>query len=106
FMNLLPHDIVHIGKRYPTSKHLFQILKLPAIAEHTRKCRDRPSDVFDEAYCHTKWVRSDWRQVNIEKVEVTLQLNFIRHTDLRTLLLGAGDIKLVEVKLDDYEYFF
>lgn len=40
----------------------------PAIAEHIRKCGDRPSAVFDEAHRHQKWVRSDWRQVNVEKV--------------------------------------
>lgn len=141
FTNFSPHDVIYGGKRYPTSEHLFQSFKVsqrlyslvasltlldmveqfldcaPAIAEHIRKCGDRPSAVFDEAHRHQKWVRSDWRQVNVEKValpwkftgcqcdylcshlqmEVTLRLKFTQHADLRAMLLGTGDAELVEV---------
>lgn len=106
FTNFSPHDVVYAGKRYPTSEHLFQSFKFldsqPAIAEHIRKCGDRPSAVFDEAHRHQKWVRSDWRQVNVEKMEVTLRLKFTQHTDLKALLLGTGDAELVEDSPKDF----
>ncbi|KAG2149039.1 DUF1768-domain-containing protein [Suillus bovinus] len=106
FTNFSPHDVVYAGKRYPTSEHLFQSFKFldsqPAIAEHIRKCGDRPSTVFDEAHRHQKWVRSDWRQVNVEKMEVTLRLKFTQHTDLKALLLGTGDAELVENSPRDF----
>ncbi|KAG0708143.1 DUF1768-domain-containing protein [Suillus ampliporus] len=106
FTNFSPHDVVYGGKRYSTSEHLFQSFKFldsqPAIAEHIRKCGDRPSAVFDEAHRHQKWVRSDWRQVNVEKMEVTLRLKFTQHTDLKSMLLGTGDAELVEDSPKDY----
>ncbi|KAJ8587001.1 DUF1768-domain-containing protein [Rhizopogon salebrosus TDB-379] len=106
FTNFSPHDVIYGDKRYPTSEHLFQSFKFldsqPAIAEHIRNCGDRPSAVFDEAHRHQKWVRSDWRQVNVEKMEVTLRLKFTQHTDLRALLLGTGDAELVEDSPRDY----
>lgn len=106
FTNFSPHDVVYAGKRYPTSEHLFQSFKFldsqPAIAEHIRKCGDRPSAVFDEAHRHQKWVRSDWRQVNVEKMEVTLRLKFTQHKDLKALLLGTGDAELVEDSPKDF----
>ncbi|KAG2036254.1 hypothetical protein BDR03DRAFT_993005 [Suillus americanus] len=106
FTNFSPHDVVYAGKRYPTSEHLFQSFKFldsqPAIAEHIRKCGDRPSAVFDEAHRHQKWVRTDWRQVNVEKMEVTLRLKFTQHKDLKALLLGTGDAELVEDSPKDF----
>jgi len=106
FTNFSPHDVVYAGKRYPTSEHLFQSFKFldsqPAIAEHIRKCGDRPSAVFDEAHRHQKWVRSDWRQVNVEKMEATLRLKFTQHTDLKALLLGTGNAELVENSPKDF----
>lgn len=106
FTNFSSHDVVYAGKRYPTSEHLFQSFKFldsqPAIAEHIRKCGDRPSAVFDEAHRHQKWVRSDWRQVNVEKMEVTLRLKFTQHSDLKALLLGTGSAELIEDSPKDY----
>ncbi|OAX41488.1 DUF1768-domain-containing protein [Rhizopogon vinicolor AM-OR11-026] len=106
FTNFSPHNVIYGDKRYPTSEHLFQSFKFldsaPAIAEHIRKCGDRPSAVFDEAHRHQKWVRSDWRQVNVEKMEVTLRLKFTQHADLRAMLLGTGDAELIEDSPRDY----
>lgn len=75
---------------------------------------------FDEAHRYQKSVRSDWRQVNIEKVlvdsfycvilnkptffvqtqmEVALRLKFTQHPDLKASLLGTGEADLVEVRV-------
>ncbi|KAH0833184.1 hypothetical protein J3R83DRAFT_12213 [Lanmaoa asiatica] len=106
FTNFSPHEVIHKGKKYPTSEHLFQALKFlddhPEIAERIRSCGERPMLAFDEAHRYQKWVRSDWRQVNTEKMEVALRLKFTQHPDLKALLLGTGDADLVEDSPRDY----
>jgi len=106
FTNFSPHDVTYKGKRYPTSEHLFQALKFldghPEIAERIRNCGERPMLAFDEAHRYQKLVRSDWRQVNVEKMEVALRLKFTQHPDLKALLLGTGDADLVEDSPRDY----
>lgn len=106
FTNFSPHAIFYKGLRYPTSEHLFQSFKFidghPNIAERIRTCGERPMLAFDEAHRSQKWVRSDWRQVNVEKMEVALRLKFTQHPDLKAMLLGTGDAELVEDSPKDY----
>ncbi|KAG6373331.1 hypothetical protein JVT61DRAFT_6474 [Boletus reticuloceps] len=91
FTNFSPHDVIYKGKRYPTSEHLFQAFKFvddhPEIAERVRNCGERPMLAFDEAHQYQKLVRSDWRQVNVEKVPVIrssgsflIRLSFVLQT--------------------------
>ncbi|KAF9223629.1 DUF1768-domain-containing protein [Gyrodon lividus] len=106
FTNFSSHDVMYKGKRYPTSEHLFQSFKFldehPEIAERIRKCGDRPMLAFDEAHRYQKWVRTDWRQVNVEKMEIALRLKFTQHPDLKAMLLGTGDAELIEDSPRDY----
>ncbi|KAF8428875.1 hypothetical protein L210DRAFT_3563962 [Boletus edulis BED1] len=106
FTNFSPHDVIYKGKRYPTSEHLFQAFKFvddhPEIAERVRNCGERPMLAFDEAHQYQKWVRSDWRQVNVEKMEIALHLKFTQHPDLKALLLGTGDADIIEDSPRDY----
>ncbi|KIK96582.1 hypothetical protein PAXRUDRAFT_825817 [Paxillus rubicundulus Ve08.2h10] len=106
FTNFSPHDIMYKGKRYPTSEHLFQSFKFlddhPEIAERIRKCGERPMVAFDEAHRYQNWVRTDWRQVNVEKMETALRLKFTQHLDLKAMLLGTGDAELIEDSPRDY----
>ncbi|KAH7925822.1 DUF1768-domain-containing protein [Leucogyrophana mollusca] len=106
FTNFSPHDVVHDQKRYPTSEHLFQSFKFldahPEIAEVIRNCGERPSAAFDLAHQYQSWVRSDWRQVNVEKMEATIRLKFEQHAGLKAMLLGTGDAELIEDSPKDY----
>ncbi|KIJ66838.1 hypothetical protein HYDPIDRAFT_108754 [Hydnomerulius pinastri MD-312] len=106
FTNFSAHDIQYKGKRYPTSEHLFQSFKFlddhPEIAERIRKCGERPMLAFDEAHRYQSWVRADWRQVNVEKMEFALRLKFTQHPDLKAMLLGTGDAELIEDSPRDY----
>ncbi|KAF9243537.1 DUF1768-domain-containing protein, partial [Melanogaster broomeanus] len=106
FTNFSAHDVLYKGKRYPTSEHLFQSFKFlddhPEIAERIRKCGERPMLAFDEAHRYQNLVRTDWRQVNIEKMDVALRLKFTQHLDLKAMLLGTGDAELVEDSPRDY----
>ncbi|KAL4075067.1 hypothetical protein V8B97DRAFT_1868361 [Scleroderma yunnanense] len=106
FTNFSSHPVHYKGKRYPTSEHLFQSFKFiddhPNIAERVRNCGERPMLAFDEAHRQQKWVRSDWRQVNVEKMEIALRLKFTQHPDLKAMLLGTGDGELIEDSPRDY----
>ncbi|KZT01543.1 DUF1768-domain-containing protein, partial [Laetiporus sulphureus 93-53] len=100
FTNFSPHSVTYEGKRYPTSEHLFQSFKFqrrwPGLAEHIRTCSDRPSVAFSEARRFQPQVRSDWLEVNIGKMDVTLWHKFTQHRALRGELLATGDAELVE----------
>ncbi|KAF9479966.1 hypothetical protein BDN70DRAFT_806074 [Pholiota conissans] len=103
FTNFSPHPVIYNGKKYPTSEHLFQSFKFqkhrPKLAEHIRTCSERPSVAFSEARRFQPEVRSDWKQVNIEKMDETLFHKFTQHADLRDELLATGDAELVEVTM-------
>ncbi|TFK27460.1 DUF1768-domain-containing protein [Coprinopsis marcescibilis] len=100
FTNFSAHPVVYKGKRYPTSEHLFQSFKFhghrPNLAEHIRTCSERPSVAFSEARRFQPEVRSDWKKVNIEKMEIALWHKFTQHLDLKAELLSTGDAELIE----------
>ncbi|CCM06414.1 uncharacterized protein FIBRA_08675 [Fibroporia radiculosa] len=100
FTNFSPHPVDYNGKSYPTSEHLFQSFKFmehrPLLAEHIRTCSDRPSVAFSEARRFNNEVRSDWIQVNIQKMEETLKLKFTQHAKLQAELLETGEADLIE----------
>jgi len=99
FTNFSPHPVYYEKKKYPTSEHLFQSFKFthkPRIAEHIRTCDPRPSKAFAEARAYQADVRPDWKQVNIQMMDVALLHKFDQHDDLRDELLGTGDAELVE----------
>ncbi|THU94582.1 DUF1768-domain-containing protein [Dendrothele bispora CBS 962.96] len=100
FTNFSPHPVIYKGKRYPTSEHLFQSFKFqdhkPGLAEHIRTCSERPSVAFSEARRFQPEVRPDWKDVNIEKMDITLSHKFRQHPDLLQELLDTGDAELIE----------
>ncbi|KAJ3732656.1 hypothetical protein DFJ43DRAFT_1154051 [Lentinula guzmanii] len=104
FTNFSRHSVDYMGKRYPTSEHLFQSFKACAegprhrllIAEHIRTCSERPSIAFSEARKFQSEVRPDWKKINVEKMDVTLYHKFTQHPDLMNELLATGNAELVE----------
>ncbi|KAG5642903.1 hypothetical protein DXG03_001910 [Asterophora parasitica] len=100
FTNFSEHPVVYKGKTYPTSEHLFQSFKFqehrPGLADHIRTCSERPSAAFSEARRFQPEVRPDWKHVNIEKMDITLEHKFTQHLDLKEELLATGDAELVE----------
>ncbi|KAJ3820842.1 hypothetical protein EV361DRAFT_937044, partial [Lentinula raphanica] len=100
FTNFSRHSVMYKGKRYPTSEHLFQSFKFqghkPGIADHIRTCSERPSVAFAEARRFQSEVRSDWKKINIEKMDEALYHKFTQHPDLMQELLATGNAELVE----------
>ncbi|KAG8910628.1 hypothetical protein FRC01_006226 [Tulasnella sp. 417] len=100
FTNFAPFTVKYDGKTYPTSEHLFQAMKFlphrPQLAEHIRTAGERPGIPFMEARRFEPEVRSDWRSVNLEVMDMVLELKFTQHSKLMDELLKTGDAKLVE----------
>ncbi|TFY71719.1 hypothetical protein EVG20_g1286 [Dentipellis fragilis] len=104
FTNFSDHPIEYHGVIYPTSEHLFQAFKFinsrSDIAERIRKCQTS-RQAFDLAHRYQSDVRTDWRRVNIAKMDKVLRLKFEQHPDLRQELLDTGNAPLVEASAAD-----
>ncbi|KAJ6507726.1 hypothetical protein C8R47DRAFT_1208766 [Mycena vitilis] len=100
FTNFSAHPVFYDNKRYPTSEHLFQSFKFqphrPRLAEHIRTCSERPSVAFSEARRFQPEVRSDWKDVNIQMMDLALWHKFTQHESLKKELLATEDAELVE----------
>ncbi|KAF7289620.1 DUF1768 domain-containing protein [Mycena chlorophos] len=100
FTNFSAHPVFYDGKRYPTSEHLFQSFKFmphrPKLAEHIRTCSERPSVAFSEARRFAPEVRSDWKDVNIQMMDIALWHKFTQHETLKKELLATDDAELIE----------
>ncbi|GJE95793.1 NADAR family protein [Phanerochaete sordida] len=99
FMNTSPHPMLHRGKSYPTSEHLFQAHKFQghadALAEHIR-LQPTSRAARAEATRLRPNQRSDWFKINISVMEDVIEAKFIQHPELRTLLLSTGNHELVQ----------
>ncbi|KAF7312708.1 DUF1768 domain-containing protein [Mycena indigotica] len=100
FTNFSAHPVFYDNKRYPTSEHLFQSFKFmphrPKLAEHIRTCSERPSVAFSEARRFAPEVRSDWKDVNIQMMDIALWHKFTQHESLKKELLATDDAELIE----------
>ncbi|KAJ7145070.1 hypothetical protein C8R43DRAFT_1130147 [Mycena crocata] len=100
FTNFSPDSVIYDNKRYPTSEHLFQSFKFqphrPKLAEHIRTCSERPSVAFSEARRFQPEVRSDWKDVNIQMMDLALWHKFTQNESLKRELLATDDAELVE----------
>jgi ribA/ribD-fused uncharacterized protein len=97
FSNFSPHPVKLKGKTWPTSEHYFQGQKFagtpdeeevrqarsPMIAARMGRSRERP-------------LRKDWESVKDEIMHEVVLAKFTQHVDLREILLGTGDSKIVE----------
>lgn len=100
FSNMALYPVEYNGKMYPTAEHLFQAFKFfrqyPQLAEHIRTVSPHGCDAFWEARRFQPYARSDWMDVNVQKMELTLYLKFTQHDCIATELLATGDRDLVE----------
>ena len=97
FSNFSPHPIRLDGKTWPTSEHYFQARKFagtpdeeevrqaksPMVAARMGRSRKRP-------------LRKDWESVKDRIMHEAVLAKFTQHADLREILLGTGDSKIVE----------
>ncbi|HZE99489.1 MAG TPA: NADAR family protein [Planctomycetota bacterium] len=104
FSNFAPFPFRLKGRTWPTSEHYFQaqkfagtphaeeirLAKSPMIAARMGRSRKRP-------------LRPDWEMSKDEIMLGALRAKFGQHEDLKRLLLGTGERKIVEhTKYDRY----
>ncbi|KAG8796738.1 hypothetical protein FRC17_007957, partial [Serendipita sp. 399] len=67
----------------------------PDIAEYIRTSSSRPSQAASLGRAYQAFLRSDWSQIQVAKMDEILELKFTQHLELMQLLLGTGDGELV-----------
>lgn len=102
FSNFSRHAITLKGKRWPTSEHYFQAQKF-AGTEHeeaVRMCK-KPSEAAAMGRSRKLPLRRDWESVKDQIMLEAVRAKFTQHDDLKQILLGTGDAKLVEHTAND-----
>jgi hypothetical protein len=96
FSNFAPFPILVRGKRWPTSEHFFQAQKFAGTThEEVRRAR-KPLLAARMGRDRERPLRRDWEAVEDEVMREALRAKFTQHADLRALLLGTGDGRLVD----------
>ncbi|HEY0138645.1 MAG TPA: NADAR family protein [Nannocystis sp.] len=100
--NFAPCPIFLQGKRWPTSEHYFQAQKF-ARTPHEEEVRrvKKPRIAAEMGRDRKRPLRRDWEAVKDDVMLAALRAKFTQHADLRALLLGTGDARLVEHTAND-----
>lgn len=102
FSNFSRHAITLNGKRWPTSEHYFQAQKF-AGTEHEEEVRmaKKPMEAASMGRDRKRPLRRDWESVKDGIMLDAVRAKFTQHDDLKAILLGTGDAKLVEHTTND-----
>ena len=97
FSNFSRHPITLKGKRWPTSEHYFQAQKFAGTEheEEVRKCKTA-REAANMGRSRKLPLRRDWEGVKDQIMLEAVRAKFTQHEDLKEILLGTGDAKLVE----------
>jgi len=97
FSNFWRQSIWFDGKRWPTSEHYFQAQKFEdaAYREEIRTAKS-PMIAARLGRSRKQKLRREWESVKVGVMRDAVRAKFTQHEELKTLLLGTGDAKLVE----------
>ena len=105
FSNLYRRSMIFEGETFPTSEHAYQAGKA-----RKRAVRDwlmnAPSPALLAMAAHGLYywdVAPGWSTTKFERMRRVLRAKFAQHEDLRQLLVGTGDARLVESATVDNE---
>ncbi len=103
FSNFSPHAIELKGRAWPTAEHYFQAQKF-AGTEHEEAIRLAKSPMIAARMGRSRArpLRPDWEEVKESIMQEAVLAKFTQHPDLREILLGTGDVLLVEHTHDHY----
>lgn len=102
FSNFAPYPIRLAGKSWPTSEHFFQAQKFDS-EEHREAIRTAKSPMIAARMGRDrkKKLRRDWEAVKVAVMTDAVRAKFAQHDDLRAVLLGTGNAKIVEHTAND-----
>ncbi len=97
FSNFSRHPIFLAGKKWPTTEHFFQAKKFAGTPheEKVRLCKT-PRQAADMGRDRKLPLRRDWESAKDGIMLEAVRAKFTQHDDLKAVLLGTGDAKLVE----------
>ncbi len=98
FSNLYRRLVTFEGRDFPTAEHAYQFGKArkPAVREWLMAAPS-PSLLAMAAHGLYAWdIAPGWSQSKVDRMRRVLQAKFSQHPDLREILLGTGDARLVE----------
>jgi N-glycosidase YbiA len=97
FSNFAAYPITLDGEVWPTAEHYFQAQKFEDRA-HRRRIRNAKSPMVAARLGRDRKqkLRRDWESVKVEVMRRAVRAKFQQHDDLRDLLLGTGEAKIVE----------
>ena len=97
FSNFSRHTVFLKGKKWPTSEHYFQAQKF-ADTEHEEQVRlcKTAREAADLGRSRKLPLRKDWESVKDQIMLEAVRAKFTQHEELKAILLGTGDAKIVE----------
>ena len=104
FTNFYRKEVMIDEKRWKTTEHYFQAQKFigTPYEEHIRSLAT-PREAFQFSRIHhvRPWIRNDWHRVKEDVMKKALLCKFSQNEDLKQLLLGTGQRKLIEHTAND-----
>jgi ribA/ribD-fused uncharacterized protein len=102
FSNFYRSAIQLDGKRWPTTEHYFQAQKFAGTEyAETIRLASTPSEAASLGRSRKQPLRRDWETVKEEVMHQAVLAKFTQHADLRAILLGTGDLVLIEHTTND-----
>lgn len=98
FSNLFKRPVEFQGEVFITAEHAYQAGK-PRKESVKQWLMAAPSPALLAMAAHGLYwwdIRSDWSKIKFDRMRQVLRAKFTQHRDLRDLLLGTGDARLVE----------
>lgn len=99
FSNMSPHPIVFEGKTYPTSEHLFQVLRFVAgspIREEIRLIKSPMAAKIHAKNHVSQMLVVPQSDTDLDNMRLCLQLKIDQHLEIRKMLLDSGTEEIVE----------
>jgi len=102
--NFAPYPIRLRKKLWPTSEHYFQAQKFAdARDQEAIRTANTPMLAATMGRDRKRKLRRDWESAKVGVMRDAVEAKFRQHDELRVLLLGTGDAKLIEhTDNDDY----
>ena len=104
FTNFAAYPIHLDGEQWPTTEHYFQAQKFigtPYLKYIGTLQTPRDAFSLSRESQVSQWLRSDWEQVKQDIMYKALLAKFSQHSNLRAMLLGTGEKKLIEHTSND-----
>jgi ribA/ribD-fused uncharacterized protein len=104
FSNFAPFPIQLKGKVWPTNEHYFQAQKFAGTPmEEKIRHAHSPMKAAEMGRSRREKIVRNWDQKRDNVMLEAVRAKFTQHDDLRKLLLGTGDSRLIEhTENDDY----